>query len=259
MNAVWLRLRVEARAHWRSWLGVALLVGILTGAAIAAFAGARRTQTALRPVPPRDARVRHRADERQHARHHQPPVRLRRDRAAARRRRRGKVCRTTTATGRRRAGKPIVETDVAPFASDRRWLRHRAERCARAARPAADRAPTRSRSRSLAADRLGVHAGDTLRRVARGTEAAAAGTAAPQPHARRSASSRCRAASRRSPAACRRSALLAPGVLPRRIPTRSRCSRSGCATARAAFPAFNARARPAVSDARRSSRATASR
>ena len=46
MKAVWLRLRVEARAHWRSWLGVALLVGVVSGAAIAAFAGASRTQTA---------------------------------------------------------------------------------------------------------------------------------------------------------------------------------------------------------------------
>lgn len=46
MTAVWLRLRVDARAHWRSWLGIALLVGILSGAAIAAFAGARRTQSA---------------------------------------------------------------------------------------------------------------------------------------------------------------------------------------------------------------------
>ena len=46
MKAVWLRLRVEARAHWRSWLGVALLVGVVSGATIAAFAGARRTETA---------------------------------------------------------------------------------------------------------------------------------------------------------------------------------------------------------------------
>jgi hypothetical protein len=47
VTAVWLRLRVDARAHWRSWLGVALLVGILSGAAVAAFAGASRTQSAL--------------------------------------------------------------------------------------------------------------------------------------------------------------------------------------------------------------------
>jgi len=47
VTAVWLRLRVDARAHWRSWVGAALLVGILTGAAVAAFAGASRTQSAL--------------------------------------------------------------------------------------------------------------------------------------------------------------------------------------------------------------------
>jgi len=46
VKAVWLRLRVETRSHWRSWLGVALLVGVVSGATIAAFAGARRTQTA---------------------------------------------------------------------------------------------------------------------------------------------------------------------------------------------------------------------
>src|SRR4029078_4940063 len=46
VKAVGLRLRVEARAHWRAWLGIALLVGVVSGATIAAFAGARRTQTA---------------------------------------------------------------------------------------------------------------------------------------------------------------------------------------------------------------------
>ncbi len=47
MTAVWLRLRVDARTNWRAWLGVSLLVGILTGAAVAAFAGASRTQSSL--------------------------------------------------------------------------------------------------------------------------------------------------------------------------------------------------------------------
>jgi ABC-type lipoprotein release transport system permease subunit len=47
VTAVWLRLRVDARANWRSWAGVAVLVGILTGAAIAALAGASRTQSSL--------------------------------------------------------------------------------------------------------------------------------------------------------------------------------------------------------------------
>jgi ABC-type lipoprotein release transport system permease subunit len=46
VNAVWLRLRVEARAHWRAWFGVALLIGVVGGGTIAAFAAADRTQTA---------------------------------------------------------------------------------------------------------------------------------------------------------------------------------------------------------------------
>src|SRR5579862_10007388 len=47
VSAVWLRLRADARGHWRSWLGVALLVGVLTGTGVASFAGASRTQSAL--------------------------------------------------------------------------------------------------------------------------------------------------------------------------------------------------------------------
>jgi len=46
MNAVWMRLRSEMRARWRSWLGLALLIGLAGGAAVAAAAGARRTETA---------------------------------------------------------------------------------------------------------------------------------------------------------------------------------------------------------------------
>ena len=46
MNAVWMRLRSEMRARWRSWLGLALLIGLGGGAAAAAAAGARRTETA---------------------------------------------------------------------------------------------------------------------------------------------------------------------------------------------------------------------
>ena len=44
VSAVWMRLRSELQARWRSWLGLALLIG-LAGAAAAA-AGARRTETA---------------------------------------------------------------------------------------------------------------------------------------------------------------------------------------------------------------------
>ncbi len=46
MSAVWMRLRSEVRARWRSWLGLALLIGLAGAAAVAAAAGARRTETA---------------------------------------------------------------------------------------------------------------------------------------------------------------------------------------------------------------------
>ena len=46
MGAVWMRLRSELRTRWRSWLGLAVLIGLVGGAAVAAAAGARRTETA---------------------------------------------------------------------------------------------------------------------------------------------------------------------------------------------------------------------
>jgi hypothetical protein len=46
MAAVAVRLRSELRARWRPWLGLALLLGLAGGAATAAAAGARRTDTA---------------------------------------------------------------------------------------------------------------------------------------------------------------------------------------------------------------------
>jgi ABC-type antimicrobial peptide transport system permease subunit len=46
MIAVWLRLRSEIRSHAGVWLGLALLLGLAGGAATAAAAGARRTETA---------------------------------------------------------------------------------------------------------------------------------------------------------------------------------------------------------------------
>ncbi len=46
MNAVWARLRVDARRRWRAWLGVALLAGLFGGIVTGAAAGARRTDNA---------------------------------------------------------------------------------------------------------------------------------------------------------------------------------------------------------------------
>ncbi|MDP8937079.1 MAG: hypothetical protein M3O23_05030 [Actinomycetota bacterium] len=46
-----LRLRAEARARWRAWLGLAVLAGLVGGATIAALAGARRTETAYPRFP----------------------------------------------------------------------------------------------------------------------------------------------------------------------------------------------------------------
>jgi FtsX-like permease family len=41
-----MRLRSELRSRWRAWLGLALLIGLVGAAAVAAAAGARRTETA---------------------------------------------------------------------------------------------------------------------------------------------------------------------------------------------------------------------
>src|SRR5439155_9940500 len=46
VSAVWMRFRAELRARWLAWLGLALLVGLVGGTAIAAAAGARRTESA---------------------------------------------------------------------------------------------------------------------------------------------------------------------------------------------------------------------
>src|SRR4051812_39515757 len=46
MAAVWMYARAELRVRWRAMVGLALLVGVVSGAAIAAAAGARRTDSA---------------------------------------------------------------------------------------------------------------------------------------------------------------------------------------------------------------------
>jgi ABC-type lipoprotein release transport system permease subunit len=46
MSAVLLRTSAELRSHLRSWLGVALLIGLVAGLVMAAAAGARRTDSA---------------------------------------------------------------------------------------------------------------------------------------------------------------------------------------------------------------------
>ena len=46
MAAVCMHVRAEMRERWRAMLGLALLVGIVSGAAIGAAAGARRTDSA---------------------------------------------------------------------------------------------------------------------------------------------------------------------------------------------------------------------
>ena len=46
MSGLGMRLRWELRARWRAWLGLALMFGVASGAAITAAAGARRTDSA---------------------------------------------------------------------------------------------------------------------------------------------------------------------------------------------------------------------
>src|SRR5438132_14173918 len=48
MAAVVLRLRAEARRRWTSWLGVAVLAGLLGGGILGLLAGAARTSAAYR-------------------------------------------------------------------------------------------------------------------------------------------------------------------------------------------------------------------
>lgn len=47
MTAVWMRFRAELRAQWKTWLTLAIAAGVAGGFVIAAFAGARRTDSAF--------------------------------------------------------------------------------------------------------------------------------------------------------------------------------------------------------------------
>jgi hypothetical protein len=47
VNAAWLRIRTELRSTWRATVLIAVIVAIGAGSALAAIAGARRTQTAM--------------------------------------------------------------------------------------------------------------------------------------------------------------------------------------------------------------------
>ena len=47
MSAVWIRFRSELHSRWRSWLALALLVGLTGGLVLAVAAGARRTDSAV--------------------------------------------------------------------------------------------------------------------------------------------------------------------------------------------------------------------
>ncbi|MDQ1510084.1 MAG: putative transport system permease protein, partial [Actinomycetota bacterium] len=179
MNAVWLRLRVEARAHWRSWLGVALLVGVVSGATIAAFAGARRTETAydrfLVGTHAFDIAVTNGST----------PASTNRQFDFAEIARLPQVADATTiayyaSEGKTAAGKPISESDLTPFASsDGRF-----GTSLNGVRVLHGRLPSRSNEMAMsffAADRLGVRAGQTIQLALLGPKAMAAGGGAPTP------------------------------------------------------------------------------
>jgi ABC-type lipoprotein release transport system permease subunit len=179
VNAVRLRLRVEARAHWRSWLGAALLVGILTGAGIAAFSGARRTQTAyarfLRGTRAFDIALTNGSTPESINRQFDfdEIARLPEVGSAA------KIA-YYNAEGSTPTGRQIVEADLAPFAS----IDGRFGAALNRVRVLHGRLPTGADEIALSflcADRLGVRAGDRLRLSLAGPKASAAGDAELRP------------------------------------------------------------------------------
>ena len=161
VKAVRLRLRVAARTHWRSWLGVALLVGVMSGSVVAAFSGARRTQTAYRRFlrgtdafdialtngsTPDTINRQFDFDEIAHL----PTVRD------------ASTLAYYLPGGRTAAGKPIGNADLTPFADPE----GRFGRALNRVRVLHGRLPTRSNEIAvsfLAADRLGLRAGESIR------------------------------------------------------------------------------------------------
>jgi ABC-type lipoprotein release transport system permease subunit len=177
VKAVWLRLRVEARSHWRSWLGVALLVGVVSGATIAAFAGARRTETAydrfLRGTHAFDVAVPNGSK----------PETINRQFDFDEIARLPQVLDATQLSyyfgeGKTAAGTRITESDLALFASpDGRF-----GTALNGVRVLHGRLPTRDNEMVmslLAAGRLGVHAGQDLRLAVFGPKAMATGGVPP--------------------------------------------------------------------------------
>jgi ABC-type lipoprotein release transport system permease subunit len=179
VRAVWFRLRIEARAHWRAWLGVALLIGVVGGGTIAAFAAADRTQTAydrfLRGTHAFDIAfpngstpdtINRQFDFDEIA--HLPAV--------------ADSVKVSYYDGKGKTpkGKPILENDLTTFVSgDGRF-----GTALNGVRVLHGRMPIRSDEIALsffAADHLGVHAGQSLSIAFAGPAALAKGPVAPQP------------------------------------------------------------------------------
>jgi hypothetical protein len=55
VSAVWLRLRSDLRHRWRSWVGLALIIGFAAGAAMTLAQAARRSQAAYHTFSDRKA------------------------------------------------------------------------------------------------------------------------------------------------------------------------------------------------------------
>ena len=233
MTAVWLRLRVERAGE----------LAVVAGGGAARRDPQRRRDRGVRrrephavrarAVRPRDPRLRHGAHERQHARQHQPAVRFpTRSRGCPTSRRRPKS-RTTTVSARHLSGTSFDDTDVALLAP----IEGGFGTTLNSSRVLHGRLPTRPRrDRALVARRR--HARRARRRHVAGRASRDRGRrrqggAAAAPRQRRHRDPGWLPAGHRRPPAARPDVA---GVLSARTPTRTRCSSSGCATARTVFP-----------------------